>query len=66
MILGKETKNTFNLGTEIKDLRKIFLLNATEYFLITQTPFRNYNVLLQQHFPVGDTPTLAFEHLKTY
>jgi hypothetical protein len=25
----RELKNTFNLGTEIKDLRKIFLLQGT-------------------------------------
>jgi lipoprotein-releasing system permease protein len=62
MILDKsELKNTFNLGTEIKDLRKIFLLQGTLLSVfggIIGLLLGIVIVLLQQHFQlVMITPT---------
>jgi lipoprotein-releasing system permease protein len=57
-------KNTFNLGTEIKDLRKIFLLQGTLLSVfggIIGLLLGIVIVLLQQHFQlVMITPTLAY------
>jgi lipoprotein-releasing system permease protein len=60
--LKKELKNTFNLGTEIKDLRKIFLLQGTllSVFGIIGL-LLGIVIVLQQHFQlVMITPTLAY------
>ncbi len=66
MILDKKgnLKTLFNLGTEIKDLRKIFLLQGTLLSLfggIIGLLLGIAIVLLQQHFQlVMITPTLAY------
>jgi lipoprotein-releasing system permease protein len=66
MILDKKgnLKTLFNLGTEIKDLRKIFLLQGTLLSVIggiIGLSFGIAMVLLQQHFElVMITPTLAY------
>ena len=66
MILDKKgnLKTLFNLGTEIKDLRKIFLLQGTLLSLfggIIGLVLGIVIVLLQQHFQlVMITPTLAY------
>jgi lipoprotein-releasing system permease protein len=66
MILDKKgnLKTLFNLGTEIKDLRKIFLLQGTLLSLfggIIGLLLGIVIVLLQQHFQlVMITPTLAY------
>jgi lipoprotein-releasing system permease protein len=66
MILDKKgnLKTLFNLGTEIKDLRKIFLLQGTLLSLfggIIGLVLGIAIVLLQQHFQlVMITPTLAY------
>ncbi|WP_369769656.1 ABC transporter permease [Flavobacterium sp. WC2416] len=66
MILDKKgnLKTLFNLGTEIKDLRKIFLLQGTLLSVfggIIGLVLGIIIVLLQQHFQlVMITPTLAY------
>ncbi|UQD55411.1 FtsX-like permease family protein [Flavobacterium sp. K5-23] len=66
MILDKKgnLKTLFNLGTEIKDLRKIFLLQGTLLSVfggIIGLTLGIIIVLLQQHFQlVMITPTLAY------
>jgi lipoprotein-releasing system permease protein len=66
MILDKKAnlKTLFNLGTEIKDLRKIFLLQGTLLSIfggIIGLTLGIIIVLLQQHFQlVMITPTLAY------
>jgi lipoprotein-releasing system permease protein len=66
MILDKKgnLKTLFNLGTEIKDLRKIFLLQGTLLSVfggIIGLVLGIIIVLLQQHFElVMITPTLAY------
>jgi lipoprotein-releasing system permease protein len=66
MILDKKAnlKTLFNLGTEIKDLRKIFLLQGTLLSVfggIIGLLLGILIVLLQQHFQlVMITPTLAY------
>jgi len=66
MILDKKgnLKTLFNLGTEIKDLRKIFLLQGTLLSIfggIIGLVLGIIIVLLQQHFQlVMITPTLAY------
>ena len=66
MILDKKgnLKTLFNLGTEIKDLRKIFLLQGTLLSVfggIIGLVLGILIVLLQQHFQlVMITPTLAY------
>lgn len=66
MILDKKgnLKTLFNLGTEIKDLRKIFLLQGTLLSVfggIIGLALGIVIVLLQQHFQlVMITPTLAY------
>lgn len=66
MILDKKgnLKTLFNLGTEIKDLRKIFLLQGTLlsfYGGIIGLSLGIVIVLLQQHFElIMITPTLAY------
>jgi len=66
MILDKKAnlKTLLNLGTEIKDLRKIFLLQGTLISVfggIIGLTFGIVIVLLQQHFElVMITPTLAY------
>jgi lipoprotein-releasing system permease protein len=66
MILDKKgnLKTLFNLGTEIKDLRKIFLLQGTLLSVfggIIGLTLGIIIVLLQQHFElVMITPTLAY------
>lgn len=66
MILDKKgnLKTLFNLGTEIKDLRKIFLLQGTLLSVfggVIGLTLGIIIVLLQQHFQlVMITPTLAY------
>lgn len=66
MILDKKgnLKTLFNLGTEIKDLRKIFLLQGTLLSIfggVIGLTLGIIIVLLQQHFQlVMITPTLAY------
>ena len=66
MILDKKgnLKTLFNLGTEIKDLRKIFLLQGTLLSIfggVIGLTLGIVIVLLQQHFQlVMITPTLAY------
>jgi lipoprotein-releasing system permease protein len=66
MILDKKSnlKTLFNLGTEIKDLRKIFLLQGTLLSVfggLIGLTLGIVIVLLQQHFQlVMITPTLAY------
>lgn len=66
MILDKKSnlKTLFNLGTEIKDLRKIFLLQGTLLSVvggIIGLILGIVIVLLQQHFElIMITPTLAY------
>jgi lipoprotein-releasing system permease protein len=62
MILDKrKLKNTFNLGTEIKDYVKYFYFKERYWvFLVELSDFLGI-VLLQQHFQlVMITPTLAY------